>query len=260
MEIQRLKAEHYDELLELLNFTFEKVRGRGVDFLTAQPKMWVRDDEHMGKHLGIFDDGKLVAALGIYPLPAVIDGTDVLFATTGNVATHPDYEGRGYFTRLFDAAMDELDRLDADAARLGGARQRYGRYGFEPCGALHKFTVNATNFKKCYKKMPDVTFRPVALGDVSELKYIKELSEKSQMYVKRSSGDSYRDVFLALSSKHARPYIAERGGKPIGYLSAVDDLFQYLCFAVGSHVLHTYKISSKYRCNRYKPYSWCKCC
>ena len=223
MEIQRLKAEHYDELLELLNFTFEKVRGRGVDFLTAQPKMWVRDDEHMGKHLGIFDDGKLVAALGIYPLPAVIDGTDVLFATTGNVATHPDYEGRGYFTQLFNAAMDELDRLDADAARLGGARQRYGRFGFEPCGTLHKFTVNATNFKKCYKNTPEVTFRPVALGDVCELKFINELSEKSQMYVKRSSDNSYRDVFLALSSKHARPYIAERGGKPIGYLSAVDD-------------------------------------
>ncbi len=40
--------------------------------------MCVRDDEHMQKHFGIFQDGKLVAAKGVYPLPIDIAG-DRLF-------------------------------------------------------------------------------------------------------------------------------------------------------------------------------------
>ena len=236
MEMRKLTAKDYDELLELLNFTFATKYGRAVDFLCEQPKMWVRDDEHMQKHLGVYEDGKLAAVVGIYPLPAVIDGTDVLFATTGNVATHPSYEGRGYFTKLFTEIMRELDTIDADAARLGGARQRYGRFGFEPGGALHKFTITETNYKKCYAKDPDVTFRQVNLGDTCELKFINELSKKSLMYIKRSSEDNYRDVFLALSSKHARPYIAERCGEPIGYLTAYGDN-QFVGFSdYGCHI------------------------
>ena len=236
MEMRKLTAKNYDELLELLNFTFATKYGRAMDFLCEQPKMWVRDDEHMQKHIGIFEGGKLAAVVGIYPLPAIIDGTPVLFATTGNVATLPEFEGRGYFTKIFTEIMRELDVIDADAARLGGARQRYGRFGFEPCGLLHKFTINETNYKKCYGKAPDVTFRPVELGDTKALKFIKELSERSLMYIKRCDTDGYRDVHLALSSKHARPYIAERGGEPIGYLSAYGDN-QFVGFSdYGKHI------------------------
>ena len=90
MEIKRLTAEHYDELLELLNYTSGNKYGKPVDFLSAQPKMWVRDDEHMGCHFGAFEDGRLCAVVGVYPLMTVIDGEKFLFATTGNVATHPD--------------------------------------------------------------------------------------------------------------------------------------------------------------------------
>ena len=223
MEMRKLTVRDYDELLELLNHTFATKYGRAMDFLCEQPKMWIKDDEHMEKHIGIFEDGRLVSVVGIYPLPAKIDGTDVLFATTGNVATHPKYEGRGHFTKIFSEIMHELEMIDADAARLGGARQRYGRFGFEPSGILHKFIINGTNFAKCYKKEPDVTFRPVAQADACELKFIKELSEKSPMYIQRSDKESYRDVFLALSSKHSRPYIAERDGEPIGYLAAYAD-------------------------------------
>ena len=142
-EIKKLTAEHYDELLALLNYTFGNKNGKEVDFLTEQPKMWVRDDAHMGRHLGVFEDGKLCAVVGVYPLQTVIDGEKILFATTGNVATHPEYEGRGYFNALFCEAMKELESMNADAARLGGARQRYERFGYESCGASYLFNFNA---------------------------------------------------------------------------------------------------------------------
>ena len=66
MVIRRLKAEDYDDLLTVLNRAFNN-----PDFTKVLPRMWVRSDEYMGKHIGAFEDGKLCAVVGIYPLPVV---------------------------------------------------------------------------------------------------------------------------------------------------------------------------------------------
>lgn len=223
MEIRRLCEKDYDELLEMLNFTFATQYGREMDFLNELPSMWVRDDEHMGKHFGIFADGRLASVAGIYPLPAKIDGTDVLFATTGNVATHPDFTKRGYFTEIFKRLMSELDVIDADAARLGGARQRYGRFGFEPCGTLHKFLIEEKNRTSIEKSPSGIEFYEVEENSLRYLAYINELSERSFMYIKRSTDNGFLSVYQNLCSKHATPYIALKDGKFVGYLSAVAD-------------------------------------
>ena len=224
MEIRRLTAKDYDELLAMLNKTFGTKYGREMDFLATQPKMWVRDDEHMARHLGVFEDGRLASVVGIYPLPAVIGGKEVLFATTGNVATLPEYEGRGYFTKLFTLAVEEARQMGVDAARLGGARQRYARYGFEPAGISYKFTFNETNrVKGLCDTSPDITFREITREDRDLLAFTNRLGADSDFYVTRSEEDGYRDVYLALTTKHSTPYVALRGGEPVGYLSACDE-------------------------------------
>ena len=65
----------------MLNYAFGNKYGRKMDFVAEQPKMWVRSDEYMNKHIGVFEDGKLVSVLGIYPLPVKILGKDFLFMT-----------------------------------------------------------------------------------------------------------------------------------------------------------------------------------
>ena len=223
MEIRKLVANDYDALLKLLNFTFANKYDHPMDFLTEQPKMWVRDDKHMSYHIGVFDEDVLCAVVGIYPLPVVIGGEKITLYTTGNVATHPDYEGRGYFTMLFNEVMKELDRLGADGARLGGARQRYGRYGFEPSGSLIQFSMTEKNRIQGFKNPgEDIVFNEISLNDLKWLQYCNRLTKESEFYVDRSEEDGCLDVYLALGSKHSTPYIALRGGKPIGYLSAMN--------------------------------------
>ena len=237
VEAKWLGAEDYDALIELLNFTFAHKYGRECDFLHAQPKMWVRDDEHMKKHFGVFEDGRLVSVTGIYPLPTKIGGIDCMFCTTGNVATHPDFEGRGYFSKTFSEIMKKAEEMGADAARLGGARQRYARFGFEPCGTLYKFTVNETNRKKCKLDYTNIEFYELTKENTEELKYISELAKRAEMYVERSEEDGLRDVFLALSSKNASPYIIKRNGEFIGYLSAAADGVHVGASHFGRHIL-----------------------
>ncbi len=221
MEIKRLNTENYDELLELLNYTFGNKYGREMDFVREQPKMWVREDEYMNKHIGIFEDNKLVSVIGIYPLHVNILGKKFLFATTGNLATHPDYEGRGYFTKLFELTMEELDKLNVDVARLGGARQRYERYGYSQCSSLYYFVFSEHNRVKCFPHYKnDVEIRPLERDNSADLKFCMDLCNSKDFYVERFDTANYRDVYTVLCSKEATPFIAYRNGKPIGYLSA----------------------------------------
>ena len=156
MELKRLTAENYDELIGLLDYVFGKKNGKETSFEKSLPGMCRRTDEAMGKHVGIFEDGKLVSALGIYPLPCKIFGEEFMFSTVGNVATLPDYEGRGYMSIILDEAMKELSRIGADASRLGGVRQRYGRYGYEPAGVKYTFTLTSHNVKHTFKNTSEI--------------------------------------------------------------------------------------------------------
>ena len=146
-----------------------------------------------------------------------------MFMTTGNVATLKKYEGRGYFTKLFTEIMRELEARGAVAARLGGARQRYGRFGFEPAGISYKFEYQETNRKKCFGDKTDLTFARVTEADTDALAYITRIIEAKPFHVKREGGEGYRDQLLALHTKHSLPYVAIRDGAFVGYLCACGD-------------------------------------
>ena len=148
MKTHRLKKENYDEIIGLMNAVFTRKNGYEVDFQRDIPKMCVRDDENMRKHFGIFEDGKLVACLGVYPFETIVSGEKMLFSTMGNLVTHWNYEGRGYMTQLLERGEQELNELNIDVARLGGLRSRYNRYGFEACGQKYGFTFTAKNREK----------------------------------------------------------------------------------------------------------------
>lgn len=237
MELRKLNASDYDELLELLNKVFTKQNRRPMDFLRELPKMWVRDDKHMGYHTGIFEDDKLVSVAGCYPLSLRIGDTSLLFATTGNVATLPEYEGRGYFNTIFEEIMKELEQMGADGARLGGDRQRYARFGYEPAGCSYNIIFNEKNRLKCFQNVnKNISFRVIEKDDVEALEFCNKLSRKSAIYVERSSEENYRDVYLALCSLNAIPYLACKNGTPIGYLAAITDNPYSASLIKGRHI------------------------
>lgn len=230
MEIRKLTADDYEELLEMLNRTFATSYGRPMDFLNELPKMWVKDDKQMGYHTGAFVDGKLVSVGGCYPLPMKIGDSSLLFATTGNIATLPEYEGRGYFSKVFAELMKEVDEIGAVAARLGGRRQRYGRFGFEPSGMVYSVKFNEANRVKYFKDAgQDIEFREIGREDTKLLAFCDELSRKSDFYMERSTEDNYRDIYLSLCNKHSTPYVALKNGEPVGYLAASGDAYVGRC-------------------------------
>ena len=230
-EIRKLKKEDMDELFALLNNTFGHKYGRPMRFDLEQPKMWVRDDLHMERHIAVFEDGKMASVVGIYPLPAVIGGEEFLFCTTGNVATLPAYEGKGYFSKLFPLAVEEAKRIGAVACRLGGARQRYARYGFEACGPAYEFRITKHNAKHADKECA-ITLTEIKREDTEALAYANALIKKKLFYVERGTEENYRDTYLAMCSKEGTPYLIKKNDAPIGTLSAKKDFSCVLEFSL----------------------------
>lgn len=230
-EIRNLKKEDMDELFALLNDTFGHKYGRPMHFDLEQPKMWVRDDMHMERHIAVFEDGKMAAVVGIYPLPAVIGGEKFLFCTTGNVATLPQYEGKGYFSKLFPLAIEEAKRIGAVVCRLGGARQRYARYGFEACGPAYEFRVTEHNAKHA-ARAGEITLTEIQREDKEALAYANALMQKKIFFVERGTEENYRDTYLAMCSKEAKPYLIKKNGVPIGTLSAKKNFSSVLEFSL----------------------------
>lgn len=224
MEIVRLKATDYEEWLSVLKTVFSRRDKKDVDFRKELPKMCVKDDYHMGMHLAIKDEGKICALLGVYPIRTKIGEKELLFSTVGNVATLPEYEGKGYMRILMGEAMKELERIGADASRLGGVRQRYNRYGFEACGIEHSFIIDDYTTKYCFNASEKLFFKEISLNDKNELMYINEIRKNEPIHVLRSIDDSFFGDYTSLCAWKNKPYIALDNNKNMfGYVSVSED-------------------------------------
>lgn len=224
LKVERLKANDYNELLDFYNLVFTKQNARLMDFTKELPAMWIRDDEYMRRHFVIRENGKIVSSVGVYPMKTYIAGEEFIFSTLGNVATHPDCEGRGYMKTLMSSAIGELAEIKADAARLGGLRQRYNRYGFESCGSEIHFSFTERNKKILCAEVNDrLKFREVFQADEKALKFISSLG-KEGIWVDYGSDFGYRATFLALTAWNNRIFVAEDAfGNPVSYLCAFPD-------------------------------------
>ena len=214
-ELVRMTVNDYDELIGLMDAVFGRKNGYDMHFEEELPKMCHRDDLRMNRHFGIREDGRLVAALGVYPLPTVIAGEKLLFSTMGNVATHWDFTGKGYMTRLIARAQQELDEIGADASRLGGKRERYHRYGFEQCGTGYSIRLEAHN------KLPadgsGISFEKIDRADSTSILLAKKWNDANPMYVERPDCEA---AWESMTAWRNIPYMAYRGGRPIGYVCA----------------------------------------
>ncbi len=220
MQIKSLKAENYKQLISLLNAVFEKKNGVYTNFERDLPKMCVCDNEHMANHLGIFDRDKLVAVLGVYLIPTIIASEELLFATVGNIAVDPSYEGKGYMSILLDKAMEVLKEKKVDVSRLGGLRQRYNRYGYEYAGSVYNFTLTGYNTQKAFKNyLGDITFTEILKTDTENLKFCNSLYTQGEIHALRSEDNNCFDVYSSMVAWQNIPYLATgSNGEKLGYI------------------------------------------
>ena len=136
MEIYRgLAAGHcgHEELIDFLNYVFG-MNGADSGFYRLLPKLYKPENRPEDYNYVVLEDGKLRAAVGAYPIELEVAGHVLRGAGIGNVAVHPFHRRKGYMKDAMGQAMEAILQSGADFAALGGQRQRYSYFGFEPAG------------------------------------------------------------------------------------------------------------------------------
>ena len=143
MKIENAKAKDRRELLDFLLGVFRAGRPDHAPFEDIYPDLFLEDDEVLGRHAVIREDGRIVACVGTYLIPVQLGGCRVMTAGLGQVATDPAVRGKGCMTALINHELDRCRDEGALVAWLGGRRDRYAHFGFDDTGLLYDYWLDA---------------------------------------------------------------------------------------------------------------------
>lgn len=217
--ISRLRAEDFEEALDVLNLAFGKAPPR--DFESILPALYRRGGEEMSWNFALRERGRIRAIVGLFPLAGRWGGATLRVAGIGGVSCHPHARGRGYMQQLMAHCVQAAPGEGFHLSWLGGQRQRYGYFGYERCGVYYRLALSQTNVRHAFGAVDfGIDFRPLERADHTHLHGAIGLHDAQPF---RGVRAQYRFYDLLLSWSH-RPYVAyARDGRMIGYLVARAD-------------------------------------
>ncbi len=162
MNIERATARDRAELLAFLLGVFRAGRPDHPPFEDIYPDLFLEDDEVLGRHAVIRENGRIAACVGTYLIPMQVGGCRVVTAGVGQVATAPEARGKGYMTALLRHELDRCREEGASVAWLGGRRDRYSHFGFDCAGLAFDYRFDAASTRR---DTPIRTIRHVAATD-----------------------------------------------------------------------------------------------
>ncbi len=228
----RGKKEDEKQLIEVLDDVFfrdDKTEPK-QDFMGILPKLY-KDKYNCGyNNFIVKEDDEIKAAIGCYPNEVVAAGRKLKVMGIGNVAVTRDCRGKGYMIDLMNMALDVMKEEDYDYSLLGGQRQRYGFFGYEPAGYSYGFYVGKGNARRILGKEAEsgYTVREVTENDTEVISRIKAINEADASYAVRSEEmmvdilQSWRNVpYAAFDGEVFKGYfVASRYGKNVCELKA----------------------------------------
>lgn len=215
----RGKKEDEKKLIEMLDnvFFLEDDEATKRDFLSLLPKLYKSRYEPAYNNFTVMEDGEFKGAVGLYPSTASACGKKLKIGGIGNVAVSRDARRRGFMIECMNMCLDQMKNDGTAYSLLGGHRQRYGYFGYEPAGSCCDFDIDRRNIAHVCGKDFACTFtvKEVAPEDTDTLAKINELYKKQPFYIERADDELY-DI---LCSWDNRPYAAFKDGVFKGYFT-----------------------------------------
>lgn len=217
--IGRANEEQYEHLMTQLNRSFSFPES-GEGFLGLLPKLYKREYRPWEKNICLFENGRIAAAVGIYPDKYHIGGETMTVGGIGNVAVCPEDRKKGYMKLLMNASVEEMIREGVDFAVLHGQRQRYQYFGFENIGFAHTFYLTDSSLRHTVPPSTvPLSVRPLETADQAALDIVCALYDKRPNRFIRPRAQ-FIDI---LHSWNAKPYLLEDGKTPVGYFVLNDN-------------------------------------
>ncbi len=209
----------YEHSLEFLNWVFfsDDPEENRADFLSFLPKLYKKEYNHCEKNLIVADSEKWLAAVGLYIEDMDICGEKFLCGGIGNVAVSKDARGKGYMKDCMRLAAEKCYEENVDFMVLGGQRQRYSYFGFEPACIEYEYCLNDINIRHNFGRdyISPLTAQSVGENDTEALDFIFELYNKTfdaRILRKREK------LYDTLVSWNQKPFVFSENGRFIGYV------------------------------------------
>ncbi len=133
-----MQPEDYGQVMAVL----ERAYGMPEHHWLAQYPGMARDRFVWEDHFVICEDERVVSHAALYPRTLVVDGCDIPLGGVGSVATDPDFQGRGHFTRVMQHLSDVMRDRGIPLAVLWGRTSRYRHFGYERAGRRMVFRLS----------------------------------------------------------------------------------------------------------------------
>ncbi|SMF75471.1 Predicted acetyltransferase involved in intracellular survival and related acetyltransferases [Paenibacillus uliginis N3/975] len=211
--------EDAQDIIDFADYIFSKSTAPH-DFASLIPKLYGEGRMTQQYHYLVKEDGKIRAMLCVLPIHFKVADIELKVGCVGTVSVHPRARGKGYMQKLLTFALDEMKAEGYDYSLLGGQRQRYEYFGYEPAGVKLDFTLTSDNVRHKYRGLDadHITFEE--LTEASAL-----LDDVFDLYQKgKVSGARNKEQFSdLLRTWNAQPYVILHNGMFAGYLSLSKD-------------------------------------
>ena len=214
-EIRLVRKNEFEELMNLMNTAFGFVEEK-AKFEHILPKLYFKDNREM-IHYGVFENGKLVASVGLYFMTFYSKYGSLKAGCVGAVSTHPDYREKGYFSKTIKKVIGYARRHQFDILFLGGNRFRYNHFGFENAG--RKLLVNVSQRTEKLLKTVEFKVEQLDKNNMAEIKSCLQLYKKQQLHCNRTLENFYNHLI----SWDCLPYVIKVNDKIIGYYVIKED-------------------------------------
>ncbi len=207
-------------LLDVLNDVFFS-EDPNTNFLDLLPKLYKDKYNPAYNNLIIAEDGVIKAAIGCFPSKACVAGRELNILGIGNVAVAKDSRSKGYMIELMNDSIEIMKNDNYDYSLLGGQRQRYGFFGYDPIGSEYRFLIDKGNIRRILggERKSRFTARKVTAEDTVILGKIKELYDSLPFRIERKE----EDMSDILRSWKNIPYAVFEGEEFKGYFCVLPD-------------------------------------
>lgn len=211
--------EDYAQLLSFLDEVFftDDDPATKRDFLNLLPKLYKPEYDPCSSNFIVKEGDAIKGAVGLYYTDVIAGGDTLRCGGIGNVAVHRDSRSKGYMIECMNMALKDMMDTGTDFGFLGGQRQRYAYFSFEPAGVRYDFSVNQTNLRhcKCMENHTPYEVRKLTADDTDTLAAIDALLRK-EPYCSVHPSERMFDI---LCSWRNTPYAAFDNGVFKGFFT-----------------------------------------
>jgi len=159
---------------------------------------------------------KIASCLQIFPKPIRIGSASVTIAGVGNVATHPEYRGRGYATRLLEQSVRLMrGRGYGLSVLFTKIHNFYQRLGWGIACPRYKYVIPTA--EEGHKDSSEFQVEPLEQDDLNDIMHIYEASNKRRTLSVRRSEECWRRQLSHRLAEEIESAVVRKDGGLLAY-------------------------------------------